>query len=141
MHYNMLSRVLNGLTLVAIIDLARGYFIMRCETLSVQRTDPVLSPGFLSSSVNRIVGGTAYDMSMGVQDTKSAQNTSCTILEDKSNYWATQLYSQSNDNTFSLVQGETVSLPYLYKFECRDIQTLGSLLFVQSLTRHDNSIS
>lgn len=80
-----------------------GLFIVHCAPLTVQRTDPIISPGGLSSHVHAVVGGTAYDKSMTNEDARKAANTTCDKSLDKSNYWQPQLYHQRNDSTFELI--------------------------------------
>ncbi|KAJ6789453.1 hypothetical protein PWT90_00254 [Aphanocladium album] len=81
-----------------------GLFIVHCKPLTVQRTDPIISPGQLSSHVHAIVGGTDYHMSMSNEDARRAQKTTCDKALDKSNYWQPQLYHQHHDGSFELIK-------------------------------------
>lgn len=81
-----------------------GLFIVHCKPLTVQRTDPIISPGQLSSHVHAVVGGTGYHMSMSNDEARDAQNTTCDKALDKSNYWQPQLYHQHHDDSFELIK-------------------------------------
>ncbi|OAQ98100.1 hypothetical protein LLEC1_00784 [Akanthomyces lecanii] len=101
----MFAKYLVALPSVAVLAAAQGgLFIVHCKPLTVQRTDPILSPGQLSSHVHAVVGGTGYHMSMSNDDARGAQNTTCDKALDKSNYWQPQLYHQHHDDSFELIK-------------------------------------
>ena len=104
-YIKMLTRSLFIISAVATLAAAQGgLFIVHCKSLTVQRTDPIISPGQLSSHVHAVVGGTGYHMSMSNDDARNAQNTTCDKALDKSNYWQPQLYHQHHDNSFELIK-------------------------------------
>ncbi|XWW94145.1 hypothetical protein V2A60_002087 [Cordyceps javanica] len=89
---------------VSLVTAQGGLFIVHCKALTVQRTDPILSPGELSTHVHAVVGGTGYYMSMSNEEARNAHNTTCDKALDKSNYWQPQLYHQHNDDSFELIK-------------------------------------
>ncbi|KAL2075415.1 hypothetical protein VTL71DRAFT_358 [Oculimacula yallundae] len=75
-----------------------------CGVLSIQRSDPIVSPGGPSSHVHAISGGTAFTRNMaGIDDAVNAKATTCDKFTDHSNYWCPQLYHIRDDGMFDLV--------------------------------------
>jgi len=94
-------------------------FTVNCDPLTVQRSDPIVSPGVASGHVHAISGGTAFNRTMlGNDSAVNAKATTCDKFTDHSNYvcvselfkeennnilqWCPQLYHQSN-NMFEIV--------------------------------------
>ncbi|OAA60040.1 hypothetical protein ISF_06051 [Cordyceps fumosorosea ARSEF 2679] len=101
----MIAKHLMTLPFAATLAAAQGgLFIVHCKQLTVQRTDPIIQPGELSSHVHAVVGGTGYYMSMSNEDARNAHNTTCDKALDKSNYWQPQLYHQHHDDSFELIK-------------------------------------
>ncbi|TAQ88768.1 hypothetical protein B7494_g2934 [Chlorociboria aeruginascens] len=68
---------------------------VNCAPLTIQQTDPILSPGNLSTHVHAVVGGTAFSsLMLGDDAAVDAKATTCDKFIDHSNYWAPQLYQQ-----------------------------------------------
>ena len=66
---------------------ATDVWTVNCGVLSVQRADPIVSPGIPSSHVHAISGGTAFSKSMtGVNAAVAAKQTTCDKFTDHSNY-------------------------------------------------------
>ena len=82
---------------------AQGIFIVNCQPLTIQRADPIVSPGQFSGHTHVIIGGTAFQQTMGLDTAKNAKATTCDKKLDKSNYWIPQLYHQRTDGKFELV--------------------------------------
>lgn len=78
-------------------------FTVNCQPLTIQRSDPVVSPGAVSGHTHVIIGGTAFQRTMGVDTAKNAKATTCDKKLDKSNYWIPQLYHKRTDGQFELV--------------------------------------
>lgn len=79
---------------------------VNCNPLSVQRSDPILSPGQASGHVHAIVGGTAFQRNMSSTDAAvKSKNTTCDKYTDHSNYWVPQLYRKygTGNNNFTLL--------------------------------------
>jgi hypothetical protein len=66
---------------------ASDVWTVNCGVLSVQRSDPIVSPGVPSAHVHSIVGGTAFNRTMtGVNAAVNAKKTTCDKFTDHSNY-------------------------------------------------------
>lgn len=104
----MLSKSIQPLALLAAflpaVSAQGGLFIVQCGPLTIQRGDPIVSPGQISSHVHAVVGGTAFDLEMSNEDARNSKSTTCNKLLDKSNYWQPQLYHQDRDGKFELIK-------------------------------------
>jgi hypothetical protein len=83
---------------------ASSVWTVNCAPLTIQRSDPLISPGVASGHVHAIVGGTAFRRDMDEKlDATNAKATTCDKFTDHSNYWCPQLYEQSTNGSFSMV--------------------------------------
>ncbi|KJA28746.1 carbohydrate-binding module family 1 protein [Hypholoma sublateritium FD-334 SS-4] len=77
--------------------------------LVVERFDPLVSPGQVSSHLHQVVGGNAYVFLFNItmdpaNDLPSLSTcTTCTYKEDLSNYWTAVLYFQHPNGAFKRV--------------------------------------
>ncbi|KAI0682529.1 hypothetical protein C8T65DRAFT_624476 [Cerioporus squamosus] len=77
-----------------------------CSQLTVVRSDPLINPGTVGAHLHQVVGGDSFDFSMpsGLDLQAASKCSSCSVLENKSNYWTPTLYYQSPTNgTFTRV--------------------------------------
>ncbi|KAF2965747.1 hypothetical protein GQX73_g7830 [Xylaria multiplex] len=78
-----------------------------CSQLVVDRLDPLVNPGALPSPhLHQIVGGNAFNTTMdpAAHDIPStATCTSCTPVEDFSNYWTATLFFRARNGTLHRV--------------------------------------
>ena len=76
-----------------------------CAPETIQRSDPLISPGGPSGHVHAVVGGNAFSRNMNdkLAATK-ATATSCNTNIDRSNYWIPHLYHINADGKFEMVQ-------------------------------------
>jgi hypothetical protein len=81
-------------------------FTFSCLPLTVQWSDPIVSPGKPSSHTHVVSGGTAFQRLMTTETAKLANDTTCGVEIDKSNYWIPQLYHQTQDGPFKLIEHE-----------------------------------
>ncbi|RAH71058.1 DUF1996 domain-containing protein [Aspergillus aculeatinus CBS 121060] len=88
-------------------------FTFSCVPLTTQLSDPIVSPGGISEHVHVIAGGTAFQRTMGVNTARNAQETTCGVAIDKSNYWIPQLYNQLQNGSFQLVEYQSSAIYYL----------------------------
>jgi len=66
---------------------ASDVWTLNCDPLSIQRADPIMSPGVASGHVHAIVGGTAFNRTMSGNDSAvGALATTCDKFTDHSNY-------------------------------------------------------
>lgn len=88
----------------AVQALYAGEFSLNCAPLTIQRSDPIVSPGVASNHVHCIAGGNSFSRSMpGALDATNSPQTSCNVDIDHSNYWVPCLYHINSNNTYSLV--------------------------------------
>lgn len=97
------SALLAALSL-PLIKLAHGQiFTVNCQPLTIQRGDPIINPGAISAHVHAVIGGTAFQQTMGRDTALNAKDTTCDKKIDKSNYWQPQLYHQNSDGSFDII--------------------------------------
>ncbi|KAF2732419.1 hypothetical protein EJ04DRAFT_578377 [Polyplosphaeria fusca] len=87
---------------------AQNMLRFACSQLTVERADPLVSPGQAPAPhTHQIIGGNSFNLTMepAKYDPPSLSTcTTCTYSEDFSNYWTASLYFQSPDNkTFQRV--------------------------------------
>jgi hypothetical protein len=99
---------------LAAAGIANAYWLMGANNpLTIERLDPVISPGSISAHTHFVVGGSGF---RDVTDTNRLRQSTCTsipIPEDKSNYWVPQLYFQWSNGSVSSVGGGMV-IYYLF---------------------------
>ena len=85
--------------------------------LTVERADPIVSPGGVAGHVHRVIGGSNFGVEIPSSDyLRESECTTSGIEEDKSAYWFPQLYFEYADGTFELVSGGPVTY-YLFPNE------------------------
>ncbi|EMD87317.1 hypothetical protein COCC4DRAFT_134482 [Bipolaris maydis ATCC 48331] len=94
--------------LLAQCVLSQNMLRFACSQLTVERADPLVTPGQRPSPhTHQIIGGNSFNLTMepGVFDPPTRSTcTSCTYSEDFSNYWTASLYFRSPENgTFQRV--------------------------------------
>lgn len=77
-----------------------------CNTLTIQRSDPIIDPGVASGHVHVVAGGTAFQRTMDADTAKNSMGTTCDKDIDKSSYWVPQLYHQTSDGQFEMVENQ-----------------------------------
>lgn len=60
--------------------------------VSIERSDPIVSPGVVASHLHTIMGGNGFDFTMDFKKARSSTCSSCTVQQDLSNYWVPNLY-------------------------------------------------
>lgn len=120
-----------------------GEFTLSCLPLTYQRSDPILFPGVVSPHTHVVVGGTNFNRTMSEDLAPNAQNTTCSVNIDRSNYWQPLLYHLNSDGTFEAIpfQGNVcVFLPCAiiaeWSFTVFFLSATGSLLPEQGLQLH-----
>ncbi|GFZ47824.1 hypothetical protein JCM24511_05571 [Saitozyma sp. JCM 24511] len=91
-----------------------AYFVYGHGELLRQRFDPILSAGNVSSHVHSIVGASAFTADMTFT---SAQTSSCTtafVQDDKSAYWAPQLFYKFKNGTYYPIQSDGANTYWKY---------------------------
>lgn len=108
-------QALHVLSLLATIGTfvnGQGEFTLACDALTIQRGDPIISPGVISNHTHIVVGGTAFNRSMSQDAAPNALATTCSAAIDRSNYWQPLLYHMQSDGQFEAVDFQgNVTLP------------------------------
>lgn len=81
-------------------------FTVNCDPLTIQRGDPIVSPGQISSHVHAVTGGTNFALTETNEQAVAAAATTCDKILDNSNYWQPQLYHERSDGKFEIVKFE-----------------------------------
>ncbi|KAI1651705.1 uncharacterized protein F4817DRAFT_355745 [Daldinia loculata] len=90
-------------------DVAYAQQMMRfsCPKLTIERLDPLVSPGMEQSPhMHQVGGGNSFRASMPPVDfdpVKESTCTSCTFAEDFSNYWTANLFFRARNGTLKRV--------------------------------------
>jgi len=93
------------ITLIPLISCLSGdTMTVNCAPLTTQRSDPIVQPGIPSSHVHSVIGGNAFQRTMGPMDANKATQTTCDKAIDHSNYWVPSLYHQRADGMWELVR-------------------------------------
>lgn len=103
--FSLTASALLGLSSLGYAQIA-GEFTIACSPLTIQRADPIVDPGMMSSHVHVVAGGTAFEQEMGIENGKNSKATTCDKDIDKSNYWIPQLYHQTPDGKFEMVESQ-----------------------------------
>ena len=99
------TNFLSALLLLPVVRFTNGQlFTVNCSPLTIQRSDPIISPGIASSHVHAIIGGSAFQRTMSATTAVNAKLTTCDKKLDKSNYWVPQLYHIRSDGKFEIVE-------------------------------------
>lgn len=109
-------------------------FTVKCNPLTIQCSDPIVSPGVASGYVHIVTGGTAFQRSMSANTDVNAKATTCDKILDKSNYWIPQLYHIRSDGLFELVHMQgNVNSPRTRCGESSNVIVPGCILYESSL--------
>jgi hypothetical protein len=110
MRFIALLVVLVLVPLVACLD--GDTFTVNCSPLTQQRSDPIIFPSIPSAHVHAVIGGNAFQRTMGPTGALKANSTTCDKGLDHSNYWVPQLYHQRSDGMFEMVKWNGAAVYY-----------------------------
>lgn len=65
-----------------------------------ERADPIVNPGTVSPHLHTIMGGNGFGFSMDYRQARASTCSSCSVKEDKSNYWVPSLYFHAENGSF-----------------------------------------
>ncbi|KAF2641720.1 hypothetical protein P280DRAFT_424183 [Massarina eburnea CBS 473.64] len=77
-----------------------------CSQLVVERTDPLVNPGMkYTPHLHQIVGGNSFNVTMDPNNdpAKLSTCTSCSFVQDKSNYWTAVMFFKAKNGTYTRV--------------------------------------
>lgn len=110
-----------ALGLLASVNPALAFFKVPCSTpILIERVDPIVSPGEVSSHVHTVMGGSGFGFDMDYEDTQTSECNSCSVVEDKSNYWVAALYFHAENGTFIRVPQNGGALIY-YEYDASSL--------------------
>jgi len=102
--------------LLAIAPLAAAYWRLECHGVAgVAMIDPIADPNVTAAHAHTIKGASGLSKDSTAQDLLDSDCTSCQILQDKSSYWAPQLYFQNNNGSTMMVPEVAGHITY-YKY-------------------------
>lgn len=68
---------------------ATNVWTVSCDPLTIQMSDPIVSPGVQSGHVHAISGGTGFNRTMSRDAAVNSKATTCNKFTDHSNYAST----------------------------------------------------
>ncbi|KAK3348466.1 hypothetical protein B0H65DRAFT_176612 [Neurospora tetraspora] len=85
---------------------SQAFFVMGCgKPITVDRLDPIVSPGRPSQHLHTVMGGSAFDFDLDYNKTQTSNRTTCSVSKDLSNYWVPTVYFHDKKNhTFTAVE-------------------------------------
>jgi hypothetical protein len=85
---------------------AQNMLRFACSQLVVDRVDPLVNPGMVfTPHLHQIVGGNAFNVTMDPKNDPATQSTctSCSFVQDKSNYWTSVLFFKARNGSYHRV--------------------------------------
>lgn len=72
---------------------ASAFWRLPCRNPAViERADPIVNPGAVSSHLHTIMGGNGFDFTMDYNKARASTCSSCIVEQDLSNYWIPTLF-------------------------------------------------
>ncbi len=94
-----------GFAIFTLLGHVAAFWVLGCsKPIAVERLDPIVSPGAVSSHVHTVMGGTAFNATMDYKTTQTSRCTTCGVTKDLSNYWAPTLYFHARNGSFISVE-------------------------------------
>lgn len=85
---------------------AQNMLRFACSQLTVDRVDPLVNPGMVfTPHLHQIVGGNAFNVTMDPANDPAQQSscTSCSFVQDKSNYWTSVMFFKAKNGSYHRV--------------------------------------
>ncbi|KAK9420758.1 putative WSC domain-containing protein [Seiridium unicorne] len=87
----------------------------------VERADPIMDPGVVSTHAHTVMGSNAFNFSMTYADTQTAKCSTCKVKQDQSNYWVPNLYYHAENGSFiPVTQSGGALIYYLQRQDEKD---------------------
>ncbi|KAI5812158.1 hypothetical protein BZA77DRAFT_359753 [Pyronema omphalodes] len=100
----------------ALLNGAHAFFRMPCAgPLILERSDPIVNPGAVSTHLHNVVGANAFNFTMNYKDAVSATCSTCKAKADKSNYWIPNLFVKAKNGSFHNVNNGGATIYYLQR--------------------------
>jgi Domain of unknown function (DUF1996). len=86
---------------------AQNMLRFACSQLVVDRVDPLVNPGMrYTPHLHQIVGGNSFNLTMTPVEydlAKRSTCTSCSFVQDKSNYWTAVMFFRAKNGSYHRV--------------------------------------
>lgn len=82
---------------------AQNMLRFACSQLVVERTDPLVNPGMkFTPHLHQIVGGDSFNVTMDPANDPAqlSKCTSCSFVQDKSNYWTAVMFFKHKNGSY-----------------------------------------
>jgi hypothetical protein len=84
---------------------SNAYWVLGCgKPIAIERLDPIVSPGTISSHAHSIMGGNAFDWVLDYNKTQTSNCTTCGVSKDLSNYWVPKVYFHAANGSYISVE-------------------------------------
>ena len=116
------SLIPSGLAATLFFAQASAFWRLPCHVpITVERLDPIVSPGKVSGHVHTVMGGNGFSHTMTYNDTQASTCSSCTVLGDNSNYWVPALYFRHKNGSVEAVKQNGGALIYYLQRAPKDV--------------------
>ena len=112
MHSHQLASHAIGVLAVLAAPVSAFFKVPCVAPVVVERADPVISPGKVSSHAHTVMGGNGFGFSMNFAQARAATCSTCKAKGDNSNYWVPTLYFQASNGSFISVKQSGGMLVY-----------------------------
>lgn len=82
---------------------AQNMLRFACSQLVIERTDPLVNPGMVyTPHLHQIVGGNSFNITMDPSKDPAQLSTctSCSFVQDKSNYWTASMFFKAKNGSY-----------------------------------------
>lgn len=94
-------------------------FVVNCNAaITVQRLDPIVAPGVLSSHIHMVVGASAFNATATSASLRASQCNTCQMQQDNSAYWIPELFYHHRDGTWEQLEdqlGGSLAIYYIQR--------------------------
>ncbi|KAF2856697.1 hypothetical protein T440DRAFT_550043 [Plenodomus tracheiphilus IPT5] len=97
------ATILTTATALAQNAAAQNMLRFACSQLVVERTDPLVNPGMkYTPHLHQIVGGDSFNVTMDPSNDPAqlSKCTSCSFVQDKSNYWTAVMFFKAKNGSY-----------------------------------------
>ncbi|OIW29175.1 hypothetical protein CONLIGDRAFT_670854 [Coniochaeta ligniaria NRRL 30616] len=81
------SRLVHLTLVLGLASQTTAFWVLGCgKPVAVERLDPIVSPGTVSTHAHTVMGGNAFDWDLDFNKTQTSNCTTCGVSKDLSNY-------------------------------------------------------
>ncbi|KAK4157616.1 hypothetical protein C8A00DRAFT_40042 [Chaetomidium leptoderma] len=104
-----------ALAILASLGGVEAFWRMECRgRVGLARLDPLINPGAMSPHAHAIHGSSGFNEKATYEDLANGECTSCGVAEDKSAYWAPNVYFKHANGSYQEVQQVGGMLAYYF---------------------------